>query len=197
MGQYTSNAGLFLIQTLFGLYILTLMLRFLLQWVRADFYNPLVQAVVTLTNPPLRPLRRVIPGLMGLDMACVLLMLVLKGLELGLVFGLQGHSPAVAGLLDHHHPGADELGEPRPAPAGGSPRLPADRAAAAPRAWPHPAAIGAGSVADRGANPAATDQDAADRTHLERRSWVDLNWIAWRFDVPRIPHLYGDIAYNL
>ena len=58
-GAYLGNAGVFLVQTLFGLYILALMLRFLLQWARADFYNPLVQLLVKLTNPPLLPLRRI------------------------------------------------------------------------------------------------------------------------------------------
>ena len=80
--SYVNNAGAFLIQTLFGFYILIVMLRFLLQWVRADFYNPLVQFLVKLTNPPLIPLRRFIPGFMGLDMAAVVLMLVLKMVEI-------------------------------------------------------------------------------------------------------------------
>ncbi|MBI3575149.1 MAG: YggT family protein, partial [Gammaproteobacteria bacterium] len=50
------------------------LLRFLLQLVRADFYNPISQFLVTLTNPPLRPLRRLIPGLWGIDLASVLLL---------------------------------------------------------------------------------------------------------------------------
>ena len=56
------TATVFLIQTVFGFYILAVMLRFLLQCVRADFYNPLVQFLVRITNPPLLPLRRIIPG---------------------------------------------------------------------------------------------------------------------------------------
>ncbi len=95
---YASNAGVFLIQTLFGFYILTVMLRFLLQWVQANFYNPMVQFLVTLTNPPLLPLRRVIPGFMGLDMASVVLMLALQLVELFLVFYLKGQTPNFAGL---------------------------------------------------------------------------------------------------
>ena len=53
-----NNAGLFLVQTLFGLYILAIMLRFLLQWVRADFYNPLVQALVKITRHFLQVFQR-------------------------------------------------------------------------------------------------------------------------------------------
>ena len=61
--------------------LLVVMLRFLLQWVRADFYNPLVQFVVKLSNPALVPLRRVIPGLMGVDMAALVLVILLGSLR--------------------------------------------------------------------------------------------------------------------
>ena len=50
-----SNAGVFLISTLFGLYILAIMLRLILQIVRADFYNPVSRFIVKITNPPLKP----------------------------------------------------------------------------------------------------------------------------------------------
>ncbi|MEZ5584210.1 MAG: YggT family protein [Candidatus Competibacteraceae bacterium] len=93
------TAALFLIQTLFGFYILAVLLRFLLQWVRADFYNPLVQFLVKLTNPPLIPLRRIIPGFMGLDMAAVVLMIGLKIDELLLVLSVLGQSPNFVSLL--------------------------------------------------------------------------------------------------
>ncbi len=96
---YFNNAGVFLVQTLFGFYILAVMLRFLLQWVRADFYNPLVQFLVKLTNPPLLPMRRFIPGFMGLDMAAVVLMLALKLVELLLVLSILGHGANLPGLM--------------------------------------------------------------------------------------------------
>ena len=54
---YLSNAGVFLVQTLFGIYEVIILLRFLLQLVRADFYNPISQFIVKATNLPLRPLR--------------------------------------------------------------------------------------------------------------------------------------------
>lgn len=79
---YLSNAGVFLIQTLFGIYEVIILLRFLLQLVRADFYNPISQFIVKATNLPLRPLRRVIPGLAGMDMASLVLLLVVVILEL-------------------------------------------------------------------------------------------------------------------
>lgn len=97
-GSYVGNAATFLIQTVFGLYILIVMLRFLLQWARADFYNPISQFIVKATQPPLRPLRKIIPGIGGLDMAALIFMLVLKFVELWLVTGLLGMSPQMGGL---------------------------------------------------------------------------------------------------
>lgn len=93
------TATVFLIQTLFGFYILAVMLRFLLQCVRADFYNPLVQFLVRITNPPLLPLRRIIPGYRGLDLASIILAFVLQGVEVLLVTLLLGRPAGVGGLL--------------------------------------------------------------------------------------------------
>ena len=93
------TAVVFLIQTLFGFYILAVMLRFLLQWVRADFYNPLVQFLVRITNPPLLPLRRIVPGYRGLDLAAVVLALVLQFIEVTLLNTLSIQPVGVGGLL--------------------------------------------------------------------------------------------------
>lgn len=68
----------YLIQTLLSLYLLAMLLRFLLQLARADFYNPICQFLVKITNPLVIPLRRVIPGVAGLDMASLLLALLLQ-----------------------------------------------------------------------------------------------------------------------
>ncbi len=97
-GPYVGNAATFLIETLFGLYILVVMLRFILQWVRADFYNPVSQFIVKATQPPLQPLRRLIPGTRGVDLASVVLMFVLQFLALWLTFRLVGASPGPVGL---------------------------------------------------------------------------------------------------
>lgn len=97
-GSYVGNAATFLIETLFGLYILIVMLRFLLQWVQADFYNPVSQFIVKATQLPLAPLRRIIPGVAGIDLAAVVFMFALKFAELWLVTGLLGMSPQLAGL---------------------------------------------------------------------------------------------------
>ncbi len=65
------------INTVFDLYILLVLLRFLLQMLRADFYNPVSQFIVRLTTPPLRVLRRFIPSVAGQDAASIALCLLL------------------------------------------------------------------------------------------------------------------------
>lgn len=97
-GSYAGNAGAFLVQTLFGLYIAAVMLRFLLAVSRADFYNPVSQFLVKVTNPPLLPLRRIIPSVKGIDLAALVLMLVLQAVELMLAGAIRGVGFHPAGL---------------------------------------------------------------------------------------------------
>lgn len=97
---YLTNPAIFLVQTLFGLYILAVVLRLLFQWVRADFYNPVSQLIVKITHPVLRPLRRFVPPLLGLDSASLLLAWLLKAIEIALVLLLAGSGyPLWAPLL--------------------------------------------------------------------------------------------------
>lgn len=99
-GQYFSNAAEFLIGIAFGLYILAVMLRFLLQLARADFYNPVSQFLVKVTNPVLRPLRRIIPGVGGIDVASVVVLLLLQCAEMLLIRMLPRYTvPEVPGLV--------------------------------------------------------------------------------------------------
>lgn len=83
--SYLTNPAVFLIQTLFGLYILVVLLRFLLQLFRADFYNPVSQFVVKVTTPVLNPLRRIIPGIGGIDVSSLILAWLLQALALFLI----------------------------------------------------------------------------------------------------------------
>jgi YggT family protein len=99
MNSYLSSPLSFLLSTLFSLYILAVMLRFLLQLTRADFYNPLSQFIVKITTPVLRPLRRLIPGWGGVDVAALVLMLVLQMLSVWLVFLLAGRGVDPLALL--------------------------------------------------------------------------------------------------
>ncbi len=73
---YLLSPLMLIINTLFDLYVLLVLLRFLLQMFRADFYNPVSQFVVRVTTPPLRPLRRVIPSIGNQDTASIVLCLV-------------------------------------------------------------------------------------------------------------------------
>ena len=88
--NYLSNPLIFLIHVLFGLYILAVMLRFLLQLTRADFYNPVSQFIVKITAPLLNPLRRVTPGLAGIDLASLVLLWLLQTVELALIVIISG-----------------------------------------------------------------------------------------------------------
>lgn len=99
MGNYFGDAGSFLIDTVIGLYILAVMLRFLLQWVHADFYNPVSQFLVTVTNPPLNFLRRFIPGVFGADLPSIILMLILEGAKTYLIAWINGFIPKLPGVL--------------------------------------------------------------------------------------------------
>jgi len=88
--NYLTDPLAFLIQVIFDLMILVVMLRFILQLVRANFYNPISQFAVKMTTPLLRPLRRVIPGAGGIDIASIVLMILLKSLELILIMLVSG-----------------------------------------------------------------------------------------------------------
>ena len=70
------DALTYLLSTLLDLYLAALGLRLALQWVRADFRNPLAQFILRVTNPLVLPLRRVVPALRRLDTATVLVLLV-------------------------------------------------------------------------------------------------------------------------
>jgi YggT family protein len=85
-----TEAGILLVEVVFGLYLLAVLLRFLFQLARADFYNPISQFLVAFTNPLLKPLRRLIPGLYGIDLASLVLLLLLKCVELYLLLLLGG-----------------------------------------------------------------------------------------------------------
>ena len=73
-----TNALTYLVGTIIDLYIAAILIRLLLQWVRADFYNPVCQFLVKVTDPVIVPLRRVIPSIRRLDTASVLLIITLE-----------------------------------------------------------------------------------------------------------------------
>ncbi|MDF1644841.1 MAG: YggT family protein [Pseudomonadales bacterium] len=90
MGQPLSQAGIYLVQTLFNLYLMAVVIRFVLQLVRADFYNPVSQFFVKVTDPLLKPLRRVIPGYGGIDLASIVLALLVQTAGIYLIILIAG-----------------------------------------------------------------------------------------------------------
>ncbi|SEK58427.1 YggT family protein [Atopomonas hussainii] len=86
-----AEALIYIIQTLGSLYLLIVLLRFVLQLVRADFYNPLSQFTVKATQPLLKPMRRVIPGFAGLDLASLVLAIVVQLLLMIITLTLTGY----------------------------------------------------------------------------------------------------------
>jgi YggT family protein len=87
-----NDAAIFVIQTLGSLYLLIVLLRFILQLVRANFYNPLCQFTVKATQPLLKPLRRVIPSMFGLDMSSLVLALLVQMVLFAVILLLSGYS---------------------------------------------------------------------------------------------------------
>jgi len=87
-----ATALIFLIETIAGLFTVALLLRFLLQWARSAQRNPVSEFLNALTNWAVRPARRVIPGLWGLDLATLLLAWLTQLIELLLVLHLRGFS---------------------------------------------------------------------------------------------------------
>ena len=99
-GGYFTQAAVFLIEIIFGLYILAVLLRFLLARVRADFYNPLSQFIVKVTNSAIKPLRRFIPGYMGIDWPSIVLLFAVQVVEIILIaLVTSGRIPAPMGLF--------------------------------------------------------------------------------------------------
>ena len=77
-------------------YLTIVLLRFLLQLARADFYNPISQFVVKATNPLLRPLRKLIPGWGGIDGASLVLAIIIQAVTFVLILiALNGGLPAI------------------------------------------------------------------------------------------------------
>ena len=99
MGGAFGQAVVLIINTLGAIYLLAVLLRFLLQAARADFYNPLTQAIVKITSPLVNPLRRVIPGYRGIDFATLVLALLLNTLASAAMITASGFALVDIGTL--------------------------------------------------------------------------------------------------
>lgn len=97
--NYFTSPIILIVDTVFSLYIGAVMLRFLLQWVHADFRNPISKFLITITHPLLKILRRAIPAIGNIDTASLVLMLALQILVTGGTEFLQGSLSSIGGLI--------------------------------------------------------------------------------------------------
>ncbi len=83
-----------------GTYIYLLLLRLLMQYFGANYYNPISQWIIKLSEPLLKPMRRVIPGYKGIDFAIVVWLLILQGIALLILMALRtGEAAGFMGLV--------------------------------------------------------------------------------------------------
>ncbi len=100
MGSSFGQLIVLVVNTLGHLVMLALLLRFLLQANRADFYNPVSQALVKMTAPVLNPLRRLIPAWRNFDLATLLVALLFGTLASALMIFSAGYVlPGIGTLL--------------------------------------------------------------------------------------------------
>ncbi len=98
MESTASQIGLLLVNTLAGFYMFIVVLRFLLQAVRADFHNPISQFIVKATSPVLVPIRKVMPGFGGYDIAALVLLFILECIAISVSIALVGWPISVSNI---------------------------------------------------------------------------------------------------
>jgi YggT family protein len=97
--NYMTDPVIFLIDTIVSLYILAVVIRFLFQWVRADFYNPISQFLVKITHPPLKLLRRFIPSVGKIDTSSIVLALGIQMIADFSILMLKGVMVSIPSLV--------------------------------------------------------------------------------------------------
>jgi YggT family protein len=99
MIEFFRNVAIFFVSILFDLYIFIVMLRLLLQWCGANYYNPIAQFTVSLTNPIVKPLRRILPAIHNIDLSLILLLVVLEFIKLLIILLLLKQLPNIGLVL--------------------------------------------------------------------------------------------------
>jgi YggT family protein len=89
MGNMGSSAAL-IFNTIVGIYLLAVLLRFLLQVAKADFYNPVSQAVIKITDPMVKVFRTFIPGYRGIDFSTLVLAFLIEAAAICMLIILYG-----------------------------------------------------------------------------------------------------------
>ncbi|MEH6442475.1 MAG: YggT family protein [Oceanospirillaceae bacterium] len=94
-----SNPLILIIRTLGQLYVFILLLRLILQLAKADYYNPISQGIVRITQPVINPLQKIIPKVLNVDISPVLLAIVLNAIILYAVYALGSQLIPIASLF--------------------------------------------------------------------------------------------------
>ena len=90
-----TDALRFLINVAFGLFVYTALLRFIMQWMRAPFRNPVGQAVTALTDWAVKPMRKILPGFGGYDWASLVVAWLLQVVWLAALASLSAPASAL------------------------------------------------------------------------------------------------------
>ncbi|OGT37924.1 MAG: hypothetical protein A3F11_02830 [Gammaproteobacteria bacterium RIFCSPHIGHO2_12_FULL_37_14] len=98
MPSALNNSLLFLINTLFDLYVFILMVRLILVWIRADYYHPATQFIIKVTQNLITPLRRIFPNIQKMETATVALILLLEIAKFFLIMSLSIGVPNILGV---------------------------------------------------------------------------------------------------
>lgn len=99
MSGTSLTALLFLISTIFDLYIFVLIIRLILAWVGTDYTYPLTSLVVKLTGPIIRPLRKILPDIAGIELATIVVILLLEFIKFFIIVLLSFGFPNLLGIL--------------------------------------------------------------------------------------------------
>ena len=98
MGQ-AGSALAQIFNTIAGLYLLFVVARFLLQLAKADFYNPISQAVFRATDPVVRIFRSFIPGYKGIDFSSLILAFIVQFIAISVTILLYGGAIPSVGFI--------------------------------------------------------------------------------------------------
>ncbi|MGB5626148.1 MAG: YggT family protein [Woeseiaceae bacterium] len=96
MPSNISSAIVFVVNAVTSLYLLVLLLRFWMPWLRADFRNPLAQGILRFTSPIVIPVRRIVPSFGRMDTATVLVAFVIQYLTVLLLLLILGQTAGIA-----------------------------------------------------------------------------------------------------
>jgi YggT family protein len=94
-----SNAGFFLVNVIFDSYIFILLVRIILAYMRADYFNPMTQFFIRLTQPIILPLRKIIPNVKGIELSTLLVAFVLELVKFSLLALMLNKMPAISGIF--------------------------------------------------------------------------------------------------